>query len=113
MTETSKNNVENTKTVKTLALNKRFSSPFDLPIPEGAEGWEELYPYYYLCSSERREMEENKFWFFDGMHNPEPLYPFDTIMTENWWVAASQMCTRVWPIPVAMGIDQRIINGYI
>ncbi len=113
MTKTSKRDIENKKTVKTLAPNKRFSSPFDLPIPEGAEGWEELYPYYYLCSSERREMEENKFWFFDGMHNPEPLYPFDTIMTENWWVAASQMCTRVWPIPVAMGIDQRIINGYI
>ncbi len=93
--------------------NTRFVSPFDLPTPEGAEGWEELYPYYALISAERRELEEGKFWFFDGMHNPEPLYPFDTIMTENWWVAASQMCTRVWPIPVALGIDQRLINGYI
>ncbi len=33
MTETSKNNIDNTKTVKTLAPNKCFSSPFDLPIP--------------------------------------------------------------------------------
>jgi pyruvate,water dikinase len=95
------------------ASNKRFPSPFELPTPDGAEGWEELYPYYYLLSAERREMEEGKFWFFDGMHNPEPLYPFDTIMTENWWVAASQMASRVWPIPVAMGIDQRVVNGYI
>lgn len=95
------------------ASNKRFPSPFELPTPDGAEGWEELYPYYYLLSDERREMEEGKFWFFDGMHNPEPLYPFDTIMTENWWVAASQMASRVWPIPVAMGIDQRLVNGYI
>lgn len=93
--------------------NKRFLSPFDLPTPEGAEGWEDLYPYYALISPERRELEEGKFWFFDGMHNPEPLYPFDTIMTENWWVAASQMCTRVWPIPVALGIDHRVINGYL
>ncbi len=98
---------------KAEGMNTRFTSPFDLPTPEGAEGWEELYPYYALISPERRELEEGKFWFFDGMHNPEPLYPFDTIMTENWWVAASQMCTRVWPIPVALGIDQRLINGYI
>ena len=96
-----------------LSSEKRFPSPFELPAPEGAEGWQELYPYYYLFSSERRDMEDGKFWFFDGMHNPEPLYPFDTIMTENWWVAASQMASRVWPIPVAMGIDQRLVNGYI
>lgn len=91
----------------------RFESPFDVTTPPGAEGWEKMFPYYALISSERRELEEGKFWFFDGMHNPEPLYPFDTIMTENWWVAASQMTSRVWPIPPAMGIDHRIINGYL
>ncbi|MGH6937693.1 PEP-utilizing enzyme [Hypericibacter sp.] len=93
--------------------NTRFASPFDMPTPEGAEGWEDLYPYYALISPERREMEEGKFWFFDGMHNPKPICPFDTIMTENWWVAASQMASRVWPIPLALGIDHRIINGYL
>jgi pyruvate, water dikinase len=91
----------------------RFLSPFDMPAPQGAEGWESLYPYYALISAERRPMEDGKFWFFDGMHNPEPLYPFDTIMTENWWVAASQMASRVWAIPLALGIDHRIINGYL
>jgi pyruvate,water dikinase len=91
----------------------RFANPFDIKAPEGAEGWEEMYPYYAQISEERRALDESKFWFFDGMHNPEPLYPFDTIMTENWWVAASQMTTRVWPIPLAMGIDHRIINGYL
>ncbi|WP_197077536.1 PEP-utilizing enzyme [Hyphomicrobium sp. 99] len=91
----------------------RFASPFDITTPAGAEGWEKMFPYFALISQERRELEEGKFWFFDGMHNPEPLYPFDTIMTENWWVAASQMTTRVWPIPPAMGIDHRIINGYL
>lgn len=90
-----------------------FTNPFDVQTPEGADGWEQLYPYYALISEKRREFEENKFWFFDGMHNPEPIYPFDTIMTENWWVAASQMASRVWPIPLALGIDQRIINGYL
>lgn len=92
---------------------RQFLSPFAVPTPEGAEGWQEMYPYYALLSPERQTMEEGKLWYFDGMHNPEPLYPFDTIMTENWWVAASQMTTRVWPIPLALGIDHRIINGYL
>ena len=113
MTEKSANGTTHPTVKAPPASNKSFPNPFDLPTPAGAEGWEELYPYYYLLSPERQEMEEGKFWFFDGVHNPEPLYPFDTIMTENWWVAASQMASRVWPIPVAMGIDQRLINGYI
>jgi pyruvate,water dikinase len=91
----------------------RFTSPFDIETPAGAEGWQSLYPYYALLSEDRRTFEDGKFWFFDGMHNPEPLYPFDTIMTENWWVAVSQMSTRVWPVPPALGIDHRIINGYL
>lgn len=90
-----------------------FKSPFDIQAPAGAEGWQSLYRYYALLSEERREFEEGKFWFFDGMHNPEPLYPFDTIMTENWWVAASQMSSRVWALPPAIGIDHRIVNGYL
>ena len=92
---------------------ERFASPFAVTTPAGAEGWESMYPYYALLSEERREFDDGKFWFFDGMHNPEPLYPFDTIMTENWWVAVSQMSTRVWPLPLAGGIDHRIINGYL
>ena len=90
-----------------------FASPFAVETPRGAEGWQKLYPYYALLSEERRTFEESKFWFFDGMHNPEPLYPFDTIMTENWWVAASQMSSRVWALPPAIGIDHRIVNGYL
>lgn len=91
----------------------RFPSPFEVATPPGCEGWEQLYPYYYLFSEERREFEEGKFWFFDGMHHPEPLYPFDTITSESWWVALSQYTTRVFVIPPALGIDQRVINGYL
>lgn len=91
----------------------RFASPFAVETPPGAEGWESMYPYYSTLSEARRADEDSRFWFFDGMHNPEPMYPFDTIATENWWVAVSQMSTRVWPIPLAGGIDHRIINGYL
>lgn len=90
-----------------------FGSPFAIETPAGAEGWQEMYPYYYTLSEERRAEDELKFWFFDGMHNPEPLYPFDAIMTENWAVGVNQMTTRVWQIPDALGIDHRVINGYL
>jgi pyruvate,water dikinase len=91
----------------------RFPSPFEVETPPGADGWERLYPYYHLCSESRRDFEEGKFWFWDSMHNPEPIYPFDTIMIESWWVALNQYTTRVWQIPPALGIDQRIVNGYL
>ncbi|MCD6728142.1 MAG: hypothetical protein LT070_13020 [Solirubrobacteraceae bacterium] len=90
-----------------------FRSPFEVEVPAGGEGWESLYPYYALFSEARRGFEERKFWFFDGMHNPEPVYPFDTIMTENWWVAANQLTTRVWQVPPSLGIDHRFVNGYL
>jgi pyruvate,water dikinase len=90
-----------------------FQSPFAVEAPPGAEDWQRLYPYYYLFSEPRREFEEGKFWFFDGMHNPEPVFPFDTIMTESWWVALNMFGTRVYIIPPALGIDQRIVNGYL
>jgi pyruvate, water dikinase len=92
---------------------RTFPSPFDVPAPAGAEDWRRLYPAYYLFSEERREFEEDKFWFFDGLHNPEPVYPFDAIMTESWWVFLNQFLTRVWQVPPALGIDQRLVNGYL
>ena len=91
----------------------RFPSPFEVETPPGCEGWEELYAYYYVFSEERREFEESKFWFFDGTHSPTPVYPFDTIVTEGWWVPLSQYNSRVFMIPSALGIDQRILNGYL
>ena len=97
----------------TTSANGRFPSPFEVPTPAGCEGWEELYPYYYLFSNDRREFEDNRFWFQDGMHHPEPLYPFDTITCESWWVALGQYNTRVFIVPPALGIDQRVLNGYL
>jgi len=91
----------------------RFPSPFEVGTPPGAEGWRDMYPYYYLFSEERRQFEEAKFWYFDGMHHPEPLFPFDTITCESWWVALSQYTVRVFAIPPALGIDQRVVNGYL
>jgi pyruvate,water dikinase len=34
-------------------------------------------------------------------------------MTESWWVALNQFISRVYVIPPALGMDQRILNGYL
>ena len=60
MTEKSANGTTHPTVKAPPASNKSFPNPFDLPTPAGAEGWEELYPYYYLLSPERQEMEEGK-----------------------------------------------------
>jgi len=71
--------------------------------------------YRSICSSaeEMRERDEQKLWFFDQMHNPEPLYPFDLMMPESWLVSLNQYTTRIWQLPTALGIEHRIVNGYL
>ena len=92
---------------------RRFPSPFEVEAPE-ARRTGSVSTRTTRCSARSdADFEEGKFWFWDSMHNPEPIYPFDTIMTESWWVALNQYTTRVWVIPPALGIDQRIVNGYL
>jgi pyruvate,water dikinase len=90
-----------------------FPSPFDVTAPEGAAGWERMYPYYALFSEDRRAFEESKFWFHDAMHYPEPVYPFDLLMPEDTWVILNQNTTRVFRVPSSLGLDHRVVNGYI
>lgn len=90
----------------------RFPSPFEMKTPPGAEGWEELYSYALPFSEDRREYEDSMFWFQDGVHWPEVLTPWDTIMYEFAIAALSQYNTRHYLIPPALGVDFRILNGY-
>ena len=90
-----------------------FTSPFDVPTPDGVEGWERMYPPYLQFSDDRREFEEDKLWFRDSMHYPEPMYPFDTLLPEDTWVILSQNTTKVFRVPSSKGLDHRIINGYV
>ncbi len=89
-----------------------FASPFDIETPPGAEGWEKLYPYYLLYSDARRDFEDDKLWFQDAGHWPEALYPFDTIFYEFAMLCISQYNSRVFLLPLSMGIDFRVLNGY-
>ena len=91
---------------------KRFASPYDDPAPEGAEGWEELYPYFLMFRDDRREEEESKFWFCDAQHWPQVFKPFDTTIVEFACKCLGQYNTRHLMIPPANGVDYRIHRGY-
>lgn len=93
--------------------NGSFTSPFDVKAPPGAEGWERLYPYYTLFSEDRREVEEGQFWYWDSMHYPGVMYPFDMVMPEQTSVILNQNTTRYLRVPTAIGIDHRVVNGYV
>jgi len=60
----------------------RFDSPYDLAAPAGAEGWQEMYPYFLTFKENRRAEEEGKFWFCDSQHWHSVFKPFDAITIE-------------------------------
>jgi pyruvate,water dikinase len=93
-------------------MSDRFPSPFEIETPPGAEGWEELYPYYMVFSEDRRAYEDSMFWFQDGIHWPTVMTPWDATFFEYAIAALSQYNTRHYLIPPALGVDARILNGY-
>ena len=96
---------------------RSFTDPHDVPDIPGTEGWRDMYPYYYLFSkekeSERAQYESSKLWYYDGVHYPQPMYPFDLLWDDCWHIGLSVYNTRVFCIPPAYGIDHRVVNGYI
>lgn len=93
--------------------SNKFPSPFNLKPPPGAEDWQEMYSWYHLSTADRREIDENRFWFQDRLHHPDVLYPYDEIFSECWWHALGVFNTRIFALPPAFGVDQRVINGYL
>ena len=92
---------------------KSFPNPFEVEALSDCEGWQEMYPYYFTFSEDRKELEEEKFWFFDSLHWPDPLTPFEAMGPEACALTLSQYNTRVFIVPPALGLDMRIVNGYI
>jgi len=91
----------------------RFPDPHEFQIPPELKGWEEMYPSHYLFSKERGEWESNQFWYQDKIHAPEPMPPLDLIFQEAWQISLSQYTTRVFCIPPAQGIAQRMVGCYM
>ena len=90
-----------------------FPSPFSIETPPGCEGWEEMYPYYAMFDERRRDTDENRFWFWNSMHFPVPMPSFDAICIDSPYQAVGTWQNRVFAVPPAMGIDYRIVNGYV
>jgi pyruvate,water dikinase len=72
-----------------------------------------MYPYYALFDERRREIDENRFWFWNSMHFPMPMPAFDVICIDSPYQAVGAWQNRVFAVPPAMGIDYRCVNGYI
>ncbi len=91
----------------------RFPDPHEYQVPPELEGWEEMYPSHYLFSQDRSDWEKNQFWYLDKIHAPEPMPPLDQIFQEAWQISLSQYTTRVFCIPPAQGIAQRMVGPYM
>jgi len=91
----------------------RFPDPHEFQVPAELEGWEEMYPSHHLFSEDRADWEKAQFWYQDKIHAPEPMPPLDLIFQEAWQIALSQYTTRVFCIPPAQGIAQRMMGCYM
>ena len=91
---------------------KSFPSPYSLKTPKGAEGWQDLYPYYLVFQDNQRKAEEAKFWFCDSQHWPNVFKPFEVIGVEFASRCLGAYNTRHYIVPPANGIDFRIHMGY-
>lgn len=92
--------------------SKSFPSPYSMKTPKGAEGWQDLYPYYLVFQDNQKAKEEAKFWFCDSQHWPNVFKPFEVIGVEFASRCLGVYNTRHYIIPPANGIDFRIHMGY-
>ncbi|HET6932506.1 MAG TPA: PEP-utilizing enzyme [Candidatus Acidoferrum sp.] len=88
---------------------KGFPLPSSLRVVPGTERAQAAYPYYMQFSKE----DDERFWFYNSMHFPEPMCAFDTITAEAAYCALGAANTRVHSLPTTLGIDYRIISGRI
>ncbi len=96
-----------------MAETKQFPFAEDVVMPPEMEGWEEMYSPQRLFSPDRSEWEKRHFWYQDKIHAADPLYPLDDIFQEAWQIALSQYTTRVFCIPPAQGVAQRVLGCYM
>lgn len=75
--------------------------------------FQEMYPYYLQFSKQNQAWEQKSFWFNDSMHHPKVNLPFETIIAEAIRIALGQNNTRIFLMPSAYGIEQRILGGHM
>ena len=90
-------------------MDKGFPLPSSLKVVPGTEGAQAAYPYYMQFGPE----DDQRFWFYNSMHFPEPMHAFDSVTGEAAYCALGASNTRVHCLPTVKGIDERIINGRV
>ncbi len=95
--------------VKPPEAKKGFPLPSSLQVVPGTEQAQAAYPYYMQFT----QADDDRFWFYNSMHFPEPMYLFDTVTGEAAYCALGASNTRVHCLPTTLGIDERIINGRV
>src|SRR6185312_8292740 len=95
------------------AAGGRLLRPHEVTIPDDCAGWEALYPYHTVFGADRQEVDAERFWFHDGLHFPEPLYPFDEVVAGCVFVGLGQANARLFAMPPALGGEYWILNGYV
>ena len=88
---------------------KGFPAPGSVRVAPGTEGAQAAYPWYMQFGPE----DDDRFWFYNAMHFPEPMCLFDMITAEAAYIALGASNTRVHSLPTTLGIDYRIINGRV
>src|SRR5262245_12046043 len=91
------------------AKPKGFPAPSALKVVPGTERAQAAYPYYMQFTP----ADDERFWFYNSMHFPEPMSAFDMVTAEAAYCALGAATTRVHSIPTTLGIDYRIINGRV
>lgn len=88
---------------------RSFPLPSEVADVSGAEGWQSMYPYFTRFLPE----DDERFWFYNAMHFPEPVPAFDAITAEVPYTAIGANTARVFAFPTTMGIEHRIVNGRV
>jgi pyruvate, water dikinase len=86
-----------------------FPLPSSLKVLPGTEAAQAAYPYYMQFSP----ADDQRFWFYNSMHFPEPMSTFDMVTAEAAYCALGAVNTRVHCLPTTLGIDYRILNGRV
>jgi pyruvate, water dikinase len=88
---------------------KGFPLPSSLEVLPGTEAAQQAYPYFIQFT----KTDDERFWFYNSMHFPEPMSAFDMVTAEAAYCALGASNTRVHSLPTTLGIDHRIINGRV
>lgn len=88
---------------------RSFVLPSEVTDAAGAEGWQSMYAPYTRFQPE----DDQRFWFYNAMHFPEPMPAFDAITAEIPYTAIGANTARTFVFPTSLGIEHRIVNGRV